>query len=78
MLISMKISDSDTSRMLFFLHINVKMPTIVDILTFMCRKNIILDVPESEIFILMSMNSAELSTNKKYNLGANLSINTVS
>ena len=29
---------SDESRMLFFPLINVKMPTIVDILTFMSRK----------------------------------------
>ena len=29
---------SDKPRMLFFLLINVKMPTIVGILTFMCRK----------------------------------------
>ena len=32
-------SDSDKPRMLFFLLINVKMPTIVGILTFMGRKN---------------------------------------
>ena len=31
-------SDSDKSRMLFFLSINVKMPTTVGILTFMSRK----------------------------------------
>ena len=35
-------SDSDKPRMLFFLLINVKMPTIVDILTFMSRKNLML------------------------------------
>ena len=34
--------DSDKSRMLFFLFINVKMPTIVGILTFMSRKNFML------------------------------------
>ena len=33
-------SGSDKLRMLFFLLINVKMPTIVGILTFMMRKNI--------------------------------------
>ena len=33
---------SDKSRMLFFPLINVKMPTIVGILTFMRRKNFIL------------------------------------
>ena len=44
-----------------FLLINVKMPTIVGILTFMGRKNSIPDFPESEkaefldIFILMSI-----------------------
>ena len=32
-------SGSDTPRMLFFPLINVKMPTIVGILTFMSRKN---------------------------------------
>ena len=35
-------SGSDQSRMLFFLLINVKMPTIVGILTFMHRKNFML------------------------------------
>ena len=45
MLISIKyqkaqlFSDSDKPIMLFFLLINVKMPTIVGILTFMSRKN---------------------------------------
>ena len=45
MLISIKISrnsaffDSDKPKMLFFLLMNVKMPTIVGILTFMSRKN---------------------------------------
>ena len=32
-------SGSDKPRMLFFLLINVKMPTIVGILTFISRKN---------------------------------------
>ena len=36
-------SDSDRQRMLFFLLINVKMPTIVGILTFMSRKNFMLN-----------------------------------
>ena len=36
-------SDSDKPRMLFFLHINVKMPTIVGILTFMSRKSFMLN-----------------------------------
>ena len=36
-------SDSDKSRMLFFLLINVKMPTIVGILTFTSRKNFMLN-----------------------------------
>ena len=35
-------SDSDKPRMLFFLLLNVKMPTIVGIFTFMCRKNFML------------------------------------
>ena len=34
--------------MKFFLVINVKMPTIVGILTFMSRKNSIIDVSEPE------------------------------
>ena len=33
---------SDKSRMLFFLFIIVKMPTIVGIVTFMSRKNLML------------------------------------
>ena len=35
-------SDSDKLRMLFFPLIDVKMPTIVGILTFMSRKNFML------------------------------------
>ena len=34
--------DSDKPRVLFFLLMNVKMPTIVGILTFMSRKNFML------------------------------------
>ena len=41
-------SDSDKSTMLFFLLTNVKMPTIVDILTFMSRKNFMLNSVEHE------------------------------
>ena len=47
--------------MIFFLHINVKMPTIVGILTFMNMKNSIISLPEPKnaefpvIFILMSI-----------------------
>ena len=55
MLISIKIprnsaffSDSDKPRMLFFLLINVKMPTIVGILTFMSRKNFMFNWVEHE------------------------------
>ena len=33
---------SDTPRMLFFPLLNVKMPTVVGILTFMSRKNFML------------------------------------
>ena len=36
-------SDSDKPRMLFLLLINVKMPTIVGILTLMSRKNFMLN-----------------------------------
>ena len=36
-------SDSDKARMLFFLLIDVKMPTIVGILTFMSRKKFMLN-----------------------------------
>ena len=48
MLISIQISEnsaflgSDKPRMLFFILINVKMPTVVGILTFMSRKNLML------------------------------------
>ena len=41
-------SGSDQHRMLFFLLINVKMPTIVGILTFMSRKNFMLSLVEHE------------------------------
>ena len=59
--------------MKFFLHINVKMPTIVYIWTLLSRKNSILglDDPKNaeflDIFILMSIKilcSAELSMEK--------------
>ena len=39
---------SDKPRMLFFLFINVKMPTIVGILTFMSRKSFMLSSVEHE------------------------------
>ena len=39
---------SDKPRMLFFPLIHVKMPTIVDILTFMSRKNFMLSCVEHE------------------------------
>ena len=54
-------SCSTQLSMKFFLLINVKMPTIVGILTFMSRKNSILSLSEPEnaefldIFILMSI-----------------------
>ena len=54
MFISIKISrnsafsDSDKPRKLFFLLINVKMPTTVGILTFMIRKNFMLNLVEHE------------------------------
>ena len=54
MLLSIKISRKSTfsgsykTRMLFFPLINVKMPTIVGILTFMSRKNFMLSSVENE------------------------------
>ena len=44
-------SGSDKPKMLYFLLINVKMPTIVGILTFMSRKNFILISDEHGIAI---------------------------
>ena len=53
------LSCSTQLSMKFFLRINVKMPTIVGILTFMSGKNSILDLSEPkkflDIFILMSI-----------------------
>ena len=43
-------SGSDKPRMLFFLFINVKMPTIVGILTFMSRKNFMLRAQQEKKF----------------------------
>ena len=60
MLISIKILrnsaflGSDKPRMLFFPLINVKMPTIVGILTFMSRKNFILSRVEHEKTLITS------------------------
>ena len=54
MLISIKYQEiqpfvgSDKPRMLFFLLINVKMPTNIGILTFMSRKNFMLSWVEHE------------------------------
>ena len=54
-------SCSTQVSMKFFLLINVKMPTIVAILTFISRKNSILGLPDPkivaflDIFILMSI-----------------------
>ena len=47
-------SCSDKSRMLYFLFVNAKMPTIVGILTFTSRKNIILGLSEPEKNFLTS------------------------
>ena len=44
----LKKSSSNQLSMNFFLVINVKMPTIVGILTFMCRKNSILGLSDPE------------------------------
>ena len=46
--VTKKISSSTQLTMKFFLLINVKMPTTVDILTFMRRKNNILGLSEPE------------------------------
>ena len=46
------LSGSDKPRMLFFLLINVKMPTIVGILTFMSRKNFMLSRVEPGFFFI--------------------------
>ena len=46
-------SGSDKPRMLFFLFIDVKMPTIVGILTFMSRKNCMLRAEHEKSFITM-------------------------
>ena len=56
-----KISCSTQLSMKFFLLINVKVPTLVSILTYMSRKNSIISLSEPEkskfldIFILMSI-----------------------
>ena len=44
-------SGSDKLRMLFFLLINIKMKTIVGILTFMSRKNFFLSCVEEDVLI---------------------------
>ena len=60
MVISIKISrksfflGSDKPRMLFYPLINVKMPTIVGILTFMSRTNFMLSLVEHEKSIITS------------------------
>ena len=43
-------SGSDKFKILYFLLIKVKMPTIVGILTFLSRKNLMLSRVEHEIF----------------------------
>ena len=40
--ISKKFSNSDKAKILFFLLVNVKMPSIIGILTFISRKNFLL------------------------------------
>ena len=47
-------SGSNKSRMLFFLLINVKMPTIVGILTFMSRKKISCSIDMSMNFFFIT------------------------
>ena len=62
-----KISCSTQMSMKFFQLINIKMPTVVGILTFMTRKNSISGLPEPkkaeflDIFILMSISNFMLS-----------------
>ena len=56
-------SGSDKPIMLFFLLINVEMPTVVNILTFMNRKNFMLSSAENDFFttsglVLESINSS--------------------
>ena len=47
-------SGSDKPIMLFSLLVNVKMPTIAGILTFMSRKNLMLSRVEHEFFFIHS------------------------
>ena len=47
-------SGSNKPRMLLFLLIAVKMPTIAGILTFMSRENFVLSLVEHEIFFITS------------------------
>ena len=60
MLISIKYQEirlflgSDKSTMLFFRLMNVKMPTVIGILTFMNRKNFMLSWVEYENFFITS------------------------
>ena len=60
MLISLKISrksdflGSDKSRLLLFPLINIKMPTVVGILTFMSRKKFMLSSVEHEKSFIIS------------------------
>ena len=49
-----KFSFLQTNRMLFFLLIDVKMPTIVGILTFMSRKTFMLNLVEHEKSLITS------------------------
>ena len=50
-------SSSDKHRMLFFLLLNVKMLTIVGILTFMSRKNFTLSRVEHDFIITSGLGS---------------------
>ena len=72
MLISIKknqeiqhLSGSDRPRMLFFPLINVKIPTINGILTFMSRKNFMLSSAEHEKSFITSGPGFACSCNKK-------------
>ena len=47
-------SGSDKRIMLFFLLLNVKMPTIVAIVTFRSRKNFMLSWVEHEVYFITS------------------------
>ena len=64
--------DSDKPRMLFFLLINVKMPTTVGILAFMSRKNFMLNWVEHEKSFINSRPGLFWSTSETFSCRDNL------